>query len=537
MLQSSKVTSDGVSQASPPEKTRRASRFFTAILWNWLGVAINVIIGIVVSPYIVRKLGSERFGIWSLVFSLLEYLWFFDLGFNTAVTKFVAHYRAKNEPDQVNRVISSGLFYSSIVALCFLVASLVAASHSDFFLPVANDVNRREFRALILITGLAWGAMFPLHFFSACLDAYQRYDALTRSWVATLLIRSAGCAALLYFGFGLKAMGVIVVIGQLAGNVIAVFSFRASFPQLHLKLSSVSGALLKEMMSYGVHSFVANISNLLLYQGPPVIIAHFRTAAFVGYYMLPFRLLQYLVDAVTRVGFVTRSNVAEMQATGEERGIYNMTMLLNRYCATLFMPAVVYLLVYGTDLVRKWISPEYALHSGPLLPIMAVTVLIAVAGQYNSGSALYGMARHNLMARGLLVESVAGAVGLALVLPHYGLMGAAWTVGVLSVMNRGMFVAWLTCRALHESFLGFVSGIYLRPILTCLPVLALLYAVKAAGIQGTTWPQLISLAVLTGTLYYALSFFTCVTREHRGVLLDWLAKHAPPLKRSAAAAR
>jgi hypothetical protein len=127
-------------------------------------------------------------------------------------------------------------------------------------------------------------------------------------------------------------------------------------------------------------------------------------------------------------------------------------------------------------------------------------------------------------------------VGLALVLPRYGLMGAAWTVGVLSVANRGMFVAWLTCRALHESFVGFVTGIYLRPALTCLPVLALLYAVKAAGIQGTTWPQLISLAVLTGTLYYALSFFTCVTGEHRGVLLDWLAKHAPPLKRSTAAA-
>src|SRR5260370_3100688 len=48
MLQSSKVTSDGISQASPPEKTRRASRFFTAILWYWLGVAINVILGIVV---------------------------------------------------------------------------------------------------------------------------------------------------------------------------------------------------------------------------------------------------------------------------------------------------------------------------------------------------------------------------------------------------------------------------------------------------------------------------------------------------------
>lgn len=112
---------------SPPPEGQRATRFFVGVLWNWAGVALNIAIGFLISPIIVRKLGSERYGIWMLVFSLVEYLWLFDLGFNTAVTQFVAKYRARNEPDQINRVINTGLLYFCAVASLFALATLLVA--------------------------------------------------------------------------------------------------------------------------------------------------------------------------------------------------------------------------------------------------------------------------------------------------------------------------------------------------------------------------------------------------------------------------
>src|SRR5450759_5822463 len=89
----------------PPQEGQRASRFFVGVLWNVVGVALNIAIGLLLSPYIALKLGSERYGIWALVFTLVEYLWFFDLGFNTSVTQFAAKYRARNEPAPINRVL------------------------------------------------------------------------------------------------------------------------------------------------------------------------------------------------------------------------------------------------------------------------------------------------------------------------------------------------------------------------------------------------------------------------------------------------
>ncbi len=385
---------------TPPGDGKRANRFFIGVLWNWISVAINLAIGILLTPYIVRKLGSEQYGIWALVFSLLEYLWFFDLGFNTAVTKFMAHYRALDEPEGVNRVINTGLLYFCIVSSLFAVATVLVAWKGYTLFQLSTDANRANFRALVLITGLGWAVMFPLQFFMTCLDAYQRYDFFTRAWVTTLLIRSTGYASLLYFGFGLRALGATTVVAQLAGCSLALYFFRKVFPPMRLSLASINFKLMKEMQAYGVHSFVANLSNLLLGQGPPLMIGHYRPASFIGYYTFPSRILAYSVEAVSRVGFVTRSNAAEMHAKGDDTGIFSLGMHLNRYCVALFTPLTIFLLVWGTPLIRRWMNAEFAVQCGPLLPVMALTTLFAVAGQYNSSSILYALSRHDRMAKG-----------------------------------------------------------------------------------------------------------------------------------------
>ena len=56
---------------SPPTEGQRATSFFVGVLWNWVGVALNIAIGFLISPIIARKLGSERYGICVLVFSLV----------------------------------------------------------------------------------------------------------------------------------------------------------------------------------------------------------------------------------------------------------------------------------------------------------------------------------------------------------------------------------------------------------------------------------------------------------------------------------
>ena len=113
--------------------------------------------------------------------------------------------------------------------------------------------------------------------------------------------------------------------------------------------------------------------------------------------------------------------------------------------------------------------------------------------------------------------------------------GVAWVVGMLSVINRGLYVPWLVCRALDSSFVNYMRGIYARPLLTAVPVLLLARGVKAAGVSGQTWPQLILMGGVTSACFFVPAFFICVTPDHRKLMLHSVAGRLLPRKVAATA--
>ncbi len=249
-----------------------------------------------------------------------------------------------------------------------------------------------------------------------------------------------------------------------------------------------------------------------------VLIGLFRPAAFIGYYNLPVRLLQYSAEAVSRVGIVTSPSAAEMAAKGELGSVARLGVYVNRYCLALFLPFAIVLWVYGRELITLWIGAEFAAYSAPLLPVLVLASAFAMAGQFNSGSILYGLGKHSGYARGLLVEAALSFALLLIVIPRYGILGAAWMTSMLMIVNRGLYAAWLVSRHLGRSYAGYLWGIYARPAAAAIPALAAAFAVKAALFAAGNWTELVAGCALIGAVYSGLAFFLVLDREHRAAL-------------------
>src|SRR5215472_19146371 len=90
---------------------RRGKRFIVSLLWNWLGVGAGLVAGLLISPYLIRKIGPEAYGIWVLSFALAENYVLLDLGFRSATVKYVAHFWATGESARVNEVLNTMVAY------------------------------------------------------------------------------------------------------------------------------------------------------------------------------------------------------------------------------------------------------------------------------------------------------------------------------------------------------------------------------------------------------------------------------------------
>jgi O-antigen/teichoic acid export membrane protein len=499
----------------------RGKKFVVNVVWNWLGVLVSLFIGFFISPYLIRKLGPEAYGIWSLTFALVEYYWFFDLGFRSATTKYVAHYHATGEPDKVREIINTGLFYLILVAAGILVLLAIVLPWIQAFFHIP-EAWQGGFRVLVWMITVNWCMSLVFNLLTGTIEAVQRFDTSNRITITAATVRAVATFTVLYLGYGLIAVGAAVFLGQFVGYIAAWFCFRRIFPDQRLSPRYANRRTLRMMWNFGRHTFVSAIGMQAQTQSAPVLIGHFLPTDFVGYFNLPGKLLQYTVDFVGRIGAVTNSNTAELAARGEFETLSRLAVYVNRYSLVIFMPLAVLLLTHGDRFFVLWVGPEFAARSAPVLPILVVGYVIAIVGQYSASMLLQGLGKHKSYALGLVVESVVGIVLMLWIIPRNGIVGAAWVLSILMVLDRGIFVPIVVSRVTGIPYAKYMHGVYTWPLLTAIPALIFGWWLRASFLPGNGWLQIFAAGALIGVVYYALSAALSVEREHRALLLDWL---------------
>src|SRR5271156_1204014 len=131
---------------------------------NWFSLGINVVVGLLLSPFILHRLGDTAFGLWVLIFSITGYYGMFDLGIRSSIVRYVSKFTATGDREELANLINTSLFtYSCIGVVSMAVTFLVATNIGRMFhippefLPTA--------RRLLLMVGASVAIGFPAGIF------------------------------------------------------------------------------------------------------------------------------------------------------------------------------------------------------------------------------------------------------------------------------------------------------------------------------------------------------------------------------------
>ena len=64
---------------------------------NYVIIGINALVGLLYTPYMLRMLGQNEYGLFSLVASVISYLTILDFGFGNAIVRYTAKFRTENK--------------------------------------------------------------------------------------------------------------------------------------------------------------------------------------------------------------------------------------------------------------------------------------------------------------------------------------------------------------------------------------------------------------------------------------------------------
>ncbi|VTN40925.1 lipopolysaccharide biosynthesis protein [Raoultella ornithinolytica] len=94
------------------------NNFLHNVSWNFVGFIFPVVTAILVIPFIIKNIGTERFGILTLIYSVIGYMNVFDFGLTRSITKQVVKYKELNKLNELASSILTGLSAIVVIILC-----------------------------------------------------------------------------------------------------------------------------------------------------------------------------------------------------------------------------------------------------------------------------------------------------------------------------------------------------------------------------------------------------------------------------------
>ncbi len=442
----------------------------------------------------------------------MEYYWLLDLGLRSATFQFAAIFNGKGEQDNINRMINTNLAYSLLLLPLLIGGAWFGVPLLAKFMHITHPL----FSKLVLIVVTTWALTSLLAVFTTTLEGIERFDVTNVASLAGISCRTLGTFVLLYTGHGVVAIAWTGMAAQVLTHLISYSQVRRIFPFLRISPRFCSFPMFKQMLKYGMHSVAASMAQRILSQSPPLLIGYYLPTRFVGYYTAPTRLLDYTATAVLRIGNVANSRSALLWAQDRKKEVLELAIMVNRYSLAIFLPLSIFLAVYGPQLLAVWISPAFARESSGVLVALLAGITLGNAAQFSSTSILFGIGKHRIFARAMLVEATLSTVALALILPRYGLTAGAVVASAMMVANRALFTPWILSRELNASYFGYLAGVNL-PLIAVIPVGGVLFVLKHF-VPGNNWFQLMAAGAVTLLVYVPISW-RFVRHDHRAMAL------------------
>jgi O-antigen/teichoic acid export membrane protein len=442
---------------------------------NWVALAVNVLVGIFLSPFILHRLGDSAFGIWVLIFSITGYYGLFDLGIRSSVVRYVSKARATGDLNYASKVISTSLFsYTCIGAFAFMITALVSLYVNRFF--HIDPAFETQTRWLLLMVGTAVSLGFPLGVASGVLEGLQKFDVLGWTNIASTLLRAALIVLALHRGYGLLVAAFITVTLPLLTSVVRT-AVAARLLPVPLGMKYVDRATVREMAGYSGTMMIMIVSARLRFKSDSIIIGTFLSSVAITYFNIGSRIVDYAGEVVESLAQTLVPMASHAHALGDIDRLRKIFVAGNRFCAFTIFPICAILIILGRSVIEAWVGERYVAQSYPVLLILLISTTLMLA-QAASGRVLMGMSRHRTWAIVMFIEGVVNVVLSVLLVRPYGIMGDAIGTAAPLAATALFFLPWHLCRQLQIRMQTYLREAYLLPVIVCAPLVMELLLMK-----------------------------------------------------------
>jgi O-antigen/teichoic acid export membrane protein len=429
------------------------------VLASWAGMAVRLLLGLWLTPFIIGHLGRDSFGLWLLIGSMLGYFDLMDLGVRSALIRYTAREKALGDQGQLAETVRRAMGASSAAAAIAFVGFLILGLSLQDFLNAGSGVSAATVRALVLIAGANLAFGFLLAFFSGVLAGARRYDLTSAVGVTLAIVRAGMTIAALTAGWGIAGLAGSVLLSSALQLAVMYVIARRIFPHVRFLPLVPVGAIAGDLVRYGLSSVLLQVAVKVVYYTDSIVIAAFLSKAAVATFGIAATLVEFVRSVVGSMTNVLTPAASEMDARRDLAGLRALLERGTSLSLVLAAPPLATFLLDRGRFIDLWVGAEFA-ESAAVLRILTLGQLVALPTLTGS-VVLYAMNRHRWNAFLAIGEAAANLLLSVLLVGSMGLTGVAWGTTIPLLVTQTLLLPAYVCRRVEMRPLSLLRRAYL----------------------------------------------------------------------------
>lgn len=332
---------------------------------SYIQMSIQIIIGLVYTPVMIRLLGQSEYGLYNTVSSTISMLSVLRLGFNNSYIRYYSIYKKNDDKHSIEKLNGLFIVIFTFIGVVAFICGLYLTNH--LIVVFSTGLNSKEYRIakiLMLLLTVNLSLSFPMSVFSNIISAHEKFIFLKCMGILQTLMGPLVTFPLLLMGYRSIAMVSVTLIVSVVVDLSYVWYV---FEVLHNRFifSKPERGLFNDLFAYTLFIAIELIVDQINWNIDKILLARYKGTAMVAVYSVGYSLYTYYqtfsssISGVftPRIHKIVNSGIDEKEQKKELTDLFTRVGRLQLLILALIASGVVFFEKYFV--LRIWAGKGY----------------------------------------------------------------------------------------------------------------------------------------------------------------------------------
>lgn len=337
----------------------------SGVILAYASLTVGLLSQLLITPYIVEKIGASGHGLYTLAVSVVSYLNLLSFGLGSVYIKFYAEAQITENEEKIKKLNGSLLsIFAFVSAIVFIGGCVLSAFCGSIFGKSlsADEISTLRVMVLILAGNMSLtflGSVHSSYIIAKEEFAFQKSLALIKSVIQPAL------SVLLVF-IGLKSLALVVSLVVMSQAVNLSNVVYCKFKGFSMKVQIPDKSLLRRILSYSSFIFIIMIIDQINWNVDETLLGILVGSTATSVYGIGAEFNTYFKALSTSISSMYTPMIHKLKNSGGEmseeeidRRLSDLMIQTGRLQYVIIMLVYTGFVFFGQAFIESWVGPVY----------------------------------------------------------------------------------------------------------------------------------------------------------------------------------